>query len=94
MADRRTYECTVDLVNLTDAPGVELALFHGSGGAMVIPADASATDTLEPTPSVLLPDDMLTSAGVLSLTVTEWSLPVCGRCRMSPDRVQRTPKPL
>ena len=34
-------------------------------------------------------DYLLTSAGVLRLMVTEWSLDVCGRRRMAADGVRR-----
>ena len=39
-------------------------------------------------------DYLLTSAGVLGLTVTEWSLHVRARCKMPADRVSRASKPL
>ena len=38
-------------------------------------------------------DCMPTSAGVLRLMVTEWSVYARGRCGMPQDRVRRTPKP-
>ena len=44
--------------------------------------------------SVPFADYLLTSAGVLRLVVTEWSLHVCGRCKMPADRVSRASKPL
>jgi hypothetical protein len=39
-------------------------------------------------------DDMQTSAGILRLVVTKWSLYVCGRRRMAADGVWRAAKPL